>query len=115
LERSKGTWLSRNILEVWDQKRVIIGTGLAHFTHDGFADRLYVFFPLCQTQFGLAFVQVGLFKMLFSGTLAFFQVPSSYVAGRVGPFRLLVAGTLLTSAVVATLPFAFALRGKMVH
>jgi len=74
-----------------------MGAGLAHFTHDGFADMLYVFFPVWQTQFNLTFAEVGLFKMLFSGTLAFFQVPCSFLAGRIGVRRLLWAGTLLTS------------------
>ncbi|MEN6439687.1 MAG: MFS transporter [Syntrophobacter sp.] len=72
-------------------------SGLAHFTHDGFTDMLYIFFPIWQAQFNLAFAEVGLFKMLFSGTLAFFQVPSSYLARRVGVVRMLLAGTLLTS------------------
>ncbi len=76
------------------------GTWLAHFMHDGFTDMLYVFFPVWQVQFGLSFAQVGFFKTLFSGTLAGFQVPSSYLADRVGGVRLLLAGTLLTSAAV---------------
>ncbi len=79
----------------------MMGAGLAHFIHDGFADMLYVFFPLWQTQFGLTFAQVGSFKMLFSGTLAFFQVPCSVLARRFGAGKLLLSGTLLTSAAVA--------------
>ncbi|MEN6441888.1 MAG: MFS transporter, partial [Syntrophobacter sp.] len=55
-------------------------------------------FPLWQSQFGLAFSGVGLLKMLFHGTLAFLQVPSSYAARRFGAVRMLLAGTLLTSA-----------------
>ena len=85
LAKNNTTSLRQNILGVWDNKRIMMGTGLAHFTHDGFADMLYVFFPVWQTQFGLTFAQVGLFKMLFSGTLAFFQVPCSFLAQRLGP------------------------------
>lgn len=96
------TSLRQSLLGVWENKKIIMGTGLAHFTHDGFADMLYVFFPVWQIQFGLTFAQVGLFKMLFSGTLAFFQVPCSFLARRVGPSRLLWSGTLLTSAAMAT-------------
>jgi uncharacterized membrane protein len=83
LNKSKRASLRRNILAVWDNRRIMMGTGLAHFTHDGFADMLYVFFPLWQTPFGLAFAQVGLFKMLFSGTLVLFQVPCRFLARRV--------------------------------
>jgi len=92
------TALKQNVLGLRENSRAMVTSGLAHFTHDGFTDMLYVFFPLWQAQFGLAFAEVGLLKMLFSGTLAFLQVPSSYVARRLGAVRLLLAGTLLTSA-----------------
>ena len=78
-----------------------MGAGLAHFTHDGFADMLYIFFPVWQAQFGLTLAEVGLFKMLFSGTLALFQVPCSFLARRVEAGRLLWSGTLLTSVAMA--------------
>jgi FSR family fosmidomycin resistance protein-like MFS transporter len=98
----KGTTsLRQNFLGVWDHKRIMLGAGLAHFTHDGFADMLYVFFPVWQAQFGLTFAQVGLFKMLFSGTLAFFQIPCSFLARRVSARELLWSGTLLTSLAMA--------------
>jgi MFS transporter, FSR family, fosmidomycin resistance protein len=102
LNKNNTMWLGRNLLGVWGNKRIMMGTGLAHFTHDGFADMLYVFFPVWQTQFSLTFAQVGLFKMLFSGTLAFFQLPCSFLAKRLGTRGLLLSGTLLTSAAVAT-------------
>jgi len=69
---------------------------LAHLTHDGFSDTLYVFFPLWQVQFGLTFAEVGFFKTLFSGSLAIFQVPSGYLANCIGELRLLLIGTILT-------------------
>lgn len=81
-------------------KRVMAGSLLAHFTHDGFTDMLYVFFPVWQGQFGLALAEVGFLKLLFSGALAFLQVPSSLLARRIGTIRLLLAGTFLTSAAV---------------
>jgi len=97
-----GSIATRSIKRVLEKKRIMVASGLAHFTHDGFADMLYVFFPVWQTQFGLTFAQVGSFKMLFSGTLALFQAPCSFLAGRVGAIRLLLFGTLVTSiAVVA--------------
>lgn len=98
--------LSRNFQGLRDNFRILTTSGLAHFTHDGFSDMLYVFFPVWQTQFGLAFAQVGLFKMLFSGTLALFQVPCSFLVQRVGAVRLLLGGTLLTSVAVAACGWA---------
>ena len=90
----------QSVGKVFEKKRAMAAAGLAHFTHDGFVDMLYVFFPVWQSQFNLAFAQVGTYKMLFSGTLALFQVPCSSLASRVGAARLLLVGTLLTSAAV---------------
>ncbi len=78
---------------------LLIG-GLAHFIHDGFSDMLYVFFPIWQAQFSLTFTEIGFLKTLFSGTMAGFQVPSSYLASRTGEIRLLLLGTVLTSLAV---------------
>jgi MFS family permease len=77
--------------------RALVTGGLAHFIHDGFTDMLYVFFPIWQTQFSLTFTEIGFLKTLFSGTMAGFQVPSSYLAFRIGEVRLLILGTVLTS------------------
>jgi len=98
---NRTTSLRQNFVGVWENKRIIVGAGLAHFTHDGFADMLYIFFPVWQAQFGLAFAEVGLFKLLFSGTLAFLQVPCSHLAKRISADRLLWSGTLLTSLAMA--------------
>lgn len=74
----------------------LLAGSLAHLTHDGFSDTLYVFFPLWQAQFGLTFAEVGFLKTLFSGSLAMFQVPAGYLANRTGEIRLLLIGTTLT-------------------
>lgn len=76
---------------------------LAHFLHDGFTDMLYVFFPVWQTQWALSFAQVGLFKMLISGSTALFQIPSGLLAERAGRVRLLLAGTAVTCLAVGLL------------
>jgi MFS family permease len=81
-------------------RKALLTGCLAHLTHDGFNDALYVFFPLWQAQFGLSFAEVGLLKTLFSGTMAGFQVPSGFLAGRVGEIRLLLGGTVLTCLAV---------------
>lgn len=77
--------------------KALLTGGLAHFIHDGFTDMLYVFFPIWQAQFSLTFTEIGFLKTLFSGTMATFQVPASYLAYRIGEIRLLLLGTVLTS------------------
>ncbi|WP_371372757.1 MFS transporter [Sporomusa aerivorans] len=88
-------------------KTLLIG-GLAHFIHDGFTDMLYVFFPIWQAQFSLTFTEIGFLKTLFSGTMAGLQVPSSYLAYRIGEIRLLLLGTVLTSLTVCLYGWATA-------
>jgi len=80
--------------------------GLAHIIHDGFTDMLYVFFPIWQIQFSLTFAQIGLFKTLFSGTMATFQIPAGILASRIGGIRLLLLGTALTSSAICLLGWA---------
>lgn len=82
------------------RRKSLFAGSLAHLTHDGFSDTLYVFFPLWQAQFGLTFAEVGFLKTLFSGSLAIFQVPSGYLANRIGEIRLLLIGTGLTCLAV---------------
>ena len=81
------------------QKALIAG-GVAHLIHDGFSDMLYVFFPIWQGVLGLSFAEVGFLKTLFSGTMAIFQVPTGMLANRVGEFKLLLIGTVITSFAV---------------
>ena len=99
-----------NIQQGYKRWKSLLAGSLAHLTHDGFSDTLYIFFPLWQAQFGLTFAEVGFFKTLFSGSLAIFQVPSGYLASRIGEIRLLLVGTTLTCISVglfgwATTPF----------
>lgn len=64
-----------------------------HFLHDGFADLLYVFFPLWAREFSLSYAQVGLLRTAYSGAMASFQIPAGFLAERWGEARLLAAGT----------------------
>jgi FSR family fosmidomycin resistance protein-like MFS transporter len=89
-------------------KRVLFAGCLAHLIHDGLSDMLYIFFPIWQVQFSLTFAEIGLLKTLFSGTLAGFQVPAGFLASRMGEVKLLLLGTLLTSAAVFLLGWAAA-------
>lgn len=86
-------------------KNLLAGS-LAHLTHDGFSDTLYIFFPLWQAQFGLTFAEVGFLKTLFSGSMAIFQVPAGYLASRMGEIRLLLIGTTLTCLSVGLFSWA---------
>lgn len=85
----------------------ILFTGcLAHLIQDGFSDMLYIFFPIWQVQFSLSFAEIGFLKTMFSGTMAGFQVPAGFLASRVGEFRLLLLGTVMTSIAVFMLGWA---------
>jgi MFS family permease len=86
--------------------RVLLAGCLAHITHDGFTDMLYVFFPIWQQTFHLSFAGVGLLKALFSGAMSGFQLPAGLLARRMGVLRVLAAGTLLTSVALASVGFA---------
>jgi MFS transporter, FSR family, fosmidomycin resistance protein len=78
--------------------RAVLGTACGtHFVHDGFADILYVLFPVWAREFGLSFVQVGLLRTAYSGAMAAFQIPAGLLAERWGEARLLAAGTAATA------------------
>ena len=67
----------------------------AHALHDGYTDLVYVMLPIWQVEFGLSYAAVGILRSLFSGTLAGFQIPSGLLAEKLGPARVLAAGTAL--------------------
>jgi MFS transporter, FSR family, fosmidomycin resistance protein len=78
--------------------RALLGTACGtHFVHDGFADILYVLFPVWAREFGLSFAQVGLLRTAYSGAMATFQIPAGLLAERWGEARLLAAGTAATA------------------
>lgn len=90
------------------KRRWALGAGGgAHALHDGYTDTLYVLFPIWAESFGLSYLQVGVLKMLFSGSMAGFQIPAGLLAERLGERRLLAAGTVLLGAGFA----GFALAG----
>ena len=82
------------------KSRTLFTANLAHMLHDGFTDMLYIFFPIWQIQFSLSYMEVGLFKALSSGIMALFQIPASWLAGKIGKVHLLIFGTLLTSSAI---------------
>ena len=71
--------------------------GGAHALHDGFTDLLNVLYPLLQAQFGLSYAAIGALKAVYSGAMASGQIPSGWLAGRLGGVRVLVFGTALVA------------------
>ena len=80
-----------------NKRKVLSACCGAHILHDGYTDLLYVMFPVWQMAFGLSLAEVGSLKTLYSGVMASLQVPSSFLAERVGEKGLLIAGTLLAA------------------
>src|SRR5262245_45147283 len=78
-----------------DERRAPGVAGGAHALHDGYTDLIYVMLPIWQSEFGLAYAQIGALRGLFSGTMAGFQIPSGLVAERFGAARVLACGTAL--------------------
>ena len=79
-----------------DQERRAMAVACgAHALHDGYTDLIYVMLPIWQGEFGLGFAALGLMKTVFSGTLAGFQVPSGFLAERIGAPLTLALGTAL--------------------
>lgn len=106
--RSKQVKNLDGVHRTYRQWKSLLAGCLAHITHDGYSDTLYVFLPLWQSQFGLTFAEVGFFKTLFSGTMALFQVPSGHFAARIGEVRLLLGGSVLTCLSVWLIGWAYA-------
>ena len=67
----------------------------AHALHDGYTDLVYVMLPVWQAEFGLGYAALGILRTLFSGTLAALQIPSGWLAQRLGPSWVLALGTAL--------------------
>ena len=71
---------------------------MAHALHDGYTDLIYVMLPVWQKEFGLGYAELGLLRGLFSGTMAGFQIPSGFLAERLGAPAVLALGTALAGA-----------------
>jgi FSR family fosmidomycin resistance protein-like MFS transporter len=85
-----------SVLPQTQEERRALGVACgAHALHDGYTDLVYVLLPIWQAEFGLTFGAIGILRSLFSGTLAGFQIPSGLLAEKLGPARVLAAGTAL--------------------
>jgi MFS family permease len=81
-----------------DERRAFGVAAGAHALHDGYTDLIYVMLPIWQAEFGLGYAALGLLRGLFTGTMAGFQIPSGFLAERVGLPLVLAAGTALAGA-----------------
>jgi len=80
-------------LGVSEERRAAAVACGAHALHDGYTDLIYMMLPVWQAEFGLSYAALGLMKTVFSGTLAGFQIPSGFLAERVGAPLVLALGT----------------------
>src|SRR5689334_13035585 len=78
-------------------RKTLTVCGSAHALHDGFTDLLNVLYPLLQAQFGLSYAAIGALKMVYSGAMASGQIPSGWLAGRIGGVTVLATGTALVA------------------
>src|SRR4051812_48159528 len=77
--------------------KTLVVCGGAHALHDGFTDLLNVLYPLLQAQFGLDYAAIGALKTVYSGAMASGQIPSSWLARKIGGVTVLTAGTALVA------------------
>lgn len=77
-----------------ERRALGVGSG-AHALHDGYTDIIFVMLPLWQAEFGLSYAAVGALRTVYSGTMATFQMPSTWLADRLGAPLVLAAGTAL--------------------
>ncbi len=88
--------------------------GGAHALHDGFTDLLNVLYPLLQAQFGLSYAAIGALKSVYSGAMASGQIPSSWLAGKVGGVAVLAGGTALIAVGYGLAGLAGSLQGVVI-
>src|ERR1700740_2749990 len=78
-------------------RKTLTVCGGAHALHDGFTDLLNVLYPLLQAQFGLSYAAIGALKAVYSGAMAAGQIPSGWLARRLGGVTILASGTALVA------------------
>ena len=92
-------------------RKTLAVCGGAHALHDGFTDLLNVLYPLLQAQFGLSYAAIGTLKAIYSSAMASGQIPSGWLARRLGGVTVLTAGTLLIAVGYGLAGFAGTLYG----
>src|ERR1700748_100068 len=67
----------------------------AHALHDGYTDLVYVLLPIWQAEFGLTYRAIGILRSLLYAPPAGSQIRPALLAEKLGPARVLAAGTAL--------------------
>lgn len=75
------------------RRRDLWSAAVAHATHDGLTDLIYVLLPIWQVQFGISYAMAGLMRGTYAGFMAVFQMQASKLAGIFGIRAILVLGT----------------------
>ncbi|WP_336490274.1 MFS transporter [Methylobacterium nigriterrae] len=83
---------------IHEPQRTLVAVGVNHALHDGYTDLLYVLLPVWQAEFALGYAALALLRSLYNGALAALQMPSTYLAERLGARTVLVYGTLLSAS-----------------
>jgi FSR family fosmidomycin resistance protein-like MFS transporter len=78
-----------------NERRALGVASGAHALFDGFSDLLYVLLPIWQAEFGLGYAEIGALRGLYSGAMASFQIPASFLADRVGTRVMLTASVAI--------------------
>ncbi len=81
-----------------NERRALGVASGAHALFDGYSDLLYVLLPIWQAEFGLGYAAIGMLRGLFSGAMASFQIPASFLADRVGARLMLAASVAIGGA-----------------
>jgi MFS family permease len=92
-------------------RKTLVVCGGAHALHDGFTDLLNVLYPLLQAQFGLSYAAIGALKTVYSGAMASGQIPSGWLAGKLGGVWVLAGGTALIAVGYGLAGFTGSLYG----
>jgi len=93
------------------RRRALVAASVAHATHDGMSDLIYVLLPVWQSQFALSYFVAGLMRGMYSGVMATFQIRASRLARRFGRKNMLVGGTALSGLAYLVAGQAGALAG----
>jgi FSR family fosmidomycin resistance protein-like MFS transporter len=89
--------MADEISEITGSRRTLVLASVAHALHDGYVDMLYVLLPVWQAEFSVDYAALAIFRAMYVGILAAFQVPSAHLAKRMNPRSVLALGTLLSA------------------
>lgn len=78
-------------------RRTLALAGTAHALHDGYTDLIYVLLPVWQAEFGVGYGMLAALRGLYAGAMATLQVPSGWLAEKVGARTVLAMGTALAA------------------